>query len=174
MSTGNRAVLKLHRAGGFGTQKINSHWKTSMQSQALPPQWRELQMSARQVRTLAWAPYSGFFVGAALLTKSGEIISGCNVENASYGLTICAERTAVCRAVAMGIREFSAICVTLAGNPVPCGSCRQFLCEFNPEMLVLLDCADHAEETPPECVLLSDLLPRTFQLKSVDLPANPR
>jgi len=145
-----------------------------MQSQALPQEWRQLQMSARQVRTLAWAPYSGFSVGAALLTRSGEIISGCNVENASYGLTICAERTAVCRAVAMGIREFSAICVTLAGNAVPCGSCRQFLCEFNPEMLVLFDNADHPEGTPPECVLLSDLLPRFFQLKADAVTANSR
>ncbi len=135
-----------------------------MSTPDLPIQWPTLQMQARQVRQHAWAPYSRFSVGAALLTNSGEIITGCNVENASYGLTICAERAAVCRAIAMGFRDFSAICITLPGIPVPCGSCRQFLTEFNPTMLVLLDSLDQPAGTPPECVLLSELLPRAFYL----------
>lgn len=135
-----------------------------MSTPPLPTQWLTLQMHARQVRQHAWAPYSQFSVGAALLTNSGEIITGCNVENASYGLTICAERAAVCRAIAMGLRDFSAICITLPGIPVPCGSCRQFLTEFNPAMLVLLDSLDQPAGNPPECVLLSELLPRAFSL----------
>jgi cytidine deaminase len=141
----------------------------------LPSQWQTLQTHARQVRQHAWAPYSRFSVGAALLTTIGEIITGCNVENASYGLTICAERAAVCRAIAMGLRDFSAICITLPGIPVPCGSCRQFLTEFNPEMLVLLDSLDQPAGTPPECVLLSELLPRAFSLNHNDArpPADP-
>lgn len=130
----------------------------------LPGCWRDLQAASRSVRSLAWAPYSKFSVGAALLTDSGEIITGCNVENASYGLTICAERVAVCRAVASGFRRFSAICVSLTGMPVPCGACRQFLVEFNPEMLVLLDDANEPDGTKPEVVVLSKLLPRAFRL----------
>ena len=74
-----------------------------------------------------------------MLTSDGRIVVGCNVENASYGLTVCAERVAICSAIAQGCSSFSAICVSLAGVPVPCGACRQFLFEFNPEMFVLLD-----------------------------------
>lgn len=131
---------------------------------SLPAHWRELQFAARGVRQLAWAPYSGFFVGAALLTETGEIISGCNIENASYGLTICAERAAVCRAIAMGHRQFQAICISLAGNPVPCGACRQFLMEFGSNLQVLLDSTDEPEGSAPEVVYLHELLPRAFQL----------
>lgn len=136
-----------------------------MQTMPLPTSWPQLQQAARSVRRLAWAPYSKFQVGAALLTESGEIISGCNVENASLGLTICAERTAVCQAIAQGFREFSAICVSLSGNPVPCGACRQFLLEFNPQILVLLDNTDHPDGTLPDCVSLESLLPRAFRLE---------
>ena len=111
----------------------------------------------------AYAPYSGFPVGAALLTESGEIITGCNVENASYGLTICAERVTMCSAVAAGASHPEVMCVSLAGEPMPCGSCRQFLCEFNPELLLLLDRID--SDDLPECVRLSTLLPRAFRLE---------
>ncbi len=131
---------------------------------ALPSNWQELQLASRDARSNAWAPYSKFQVGAALLTTTGEIITGCNVENASYGLTICAERVAVCRAVAMGLRKFSAICISLTGVPVPCGACRQFLVEFNPDLVVLLDDADKPPGTEPEVMVLSDLLPRAFRL----------
>lgn len=131
----------------------------------LPTRWPELQHASRHVQTLAWAPYSGFHVGAALLTDCGQIIAGCNVENSSFGLTICAERTAVCRAIASGYRQFSAICISLPGNPVPCGGCRQFLMEFNPQLAVLLDNTDQPIGTTPECVSLTTLLPRAFRFE---------
>ena len=128
------------------------------------PRWRELQTAARAARGNAWAPYSRYQVGAAVLASDGRIFVGCNVENASYGLTICAERVAICTAIAQGCASFSAICVSLTGIPVPCGACRQFLVEFNPEMMVLLDDVDHTVDMPPELVHLSELLPRAFRL----------
>lgn len=132
----------------------------------LPKQWRELRDASRRVRELAYAPYSEFFVGAALETSSGRIFAGCNVENASYGGTICAERVAVGNAVAAGEREINAVCISLTGVPVPCGICRQFLYEFNPEMLVLLDDLSKGPiDEPPECLVLSELLPRGFRLE---------
>ena len=107
----------------------------------------------------AYAPYSGFPVGAALLTESGEVITGCNVENASYGLTMCAERVAVFRAVAEGHRKFTAIALSVPGGGAPCGACRQVLNEFNPDLTVLIGDENgtlHHELT------LSDLLPHSF------------
>ncbi len=97
-----------------------------------------LMQEARRARRMAYAPYSRFPVGAALLTKSGKIFLGCNVENASYGLTTCAERTAVFAAITAGERDFTAIAITAregSGAP-PCGSCRQVLQEFAPGMWV--------------------------------------
>ena len=97
-----------------------------------------LMEEARRARRMAYAPYSRFPVGAALLTSTGRIFLGCNVENASYGLTTCAERAAVFAAVVAGEREFAAIAVTARegrGAP-PCGSCRQVLQEFSPGMWV--------------------------------------
>jgi len=93
---------------------------------------------AERARSMAHAPYSRFPVGAALLTEGGRVFHGCNVENASYGLTTCAERAAVFTAVGAGERRFSAIAVTARegrGAP-PCGSCRQVLQEFSPGMWV--------------------------------------
>jgi cytidine deaminase len=94
--------------------------------------------AAEHARRLAHAPYSKFPVGAALLTRSGRVITGCNVENASYGLGICAERAAVFRAVAEGERDFVAIAVTgKAGVAAqPCGACRQVLHEFAPDLIM--------------------------------------
>lgn len=128
------------------------------------PKWTALRDAARKVRENAWAPYSKYHVGAAVLTDSGAIFTGCNVENASYGLTICAERVAMCSAVAEGHRSFRAICISLTGVPVPCGACCQFLMEFSPQLPVLLDNLDAAGSTAPEVVLLSELLPRAFRL----------
>ncbi len=128
------------------------------------PEWVALRDAARTVREKAWAPYSKYHVGAAVLTDTGVIFTGCNVENASYGLTICAERVAICSAVALGHRRFRAICISLTGVPVPCGACRQFLMEFSPELPVLLDNLDSPRCTDPEVVLLSELLPRAFRL----------
>jgi cytidine deaminase len=96
--------------------------------------------AAIQARERAYVPYSGYKVGAALLCKSGKIYTGCNVENASYGASICAERTAAVKAVSEGEQQFVAMAV-VADGPVPgspCGICRQFLYEFNPKLSLIL------------------------------------
>lgn len=96
--------------------------------------WEALAKCAWAARRRAYAPYSGFAVGAAVLGNSGEIFSGCNIENSSLGLTICAERVAVSTAVQAGCCQFAAMAmVAETDSPVaPCGACRQFLAEFNP------------------------------------------
>lgn len=122
----------------------------------------ELIDAARQCRQLAHAPYSKFLVGAALLTESGHIVSGCNVENASYGLTVCAERNAVFAAVASGHRHFQAIALVTKGGVTPCGACRQVLAEFCndlPILIVDVDRPDQVHETS-----LVALLPSRFSL----------
>ena len=93
---------------------------------------QELLTAAAAARLAAYAPYSHFQVGAALLAKDGRIFTGCNVENLSYGLTICAERNAIFSAVAAGVREFEAIAIVAdTREPVsPCGACRQVMAEF--------------------------------------------
>ena len=95
---------------------------------------------AKQAREQAYAPYSGFAVGAALLAASGNIYTGCNVENASYGATICAERVAAANAVSAGERRFSAIAVVSNSEEPwpPCGVCRQVLSEFGSDMTVIM------------------------------------
>jgi cytidine deaminase len=105
-------------------------------------QQQALISAALGARKQAHAPYSNFYVGAALLTASGKIITGCNVENASYGLTICAERVAIGTAVAAGEGEFVAMAVATAGGHSPCGACRQVIVEFAPELPILLVDAD--------------------------------
>ena len=118
-----------------------------------------LLSAARDVRERAYAPYSNFAVGAALDTGDGNVFLGCNVENASYGLTICAERSAVCAAVAAGYRHFQAIAIAGPDGALtsPCGACRQVLVEFNPEMTVLFT-------TPhgPVVTTAAELLPHSF------------
>lgn len=103
-----------------------------------------LLAAAREAAERAYAPYSRLRVGAALLAADGRIFSACNVENASFGLSICAERAAVFKAVSEGVRRFAAVAVTLRGlRPVPpCGACCQVLAEFNPAMQVVLPGAD--------------------------------
>ncbi len=119
-----------------------------------------LVAAAVEARGRAYAPYSGFMVGAALLSKGGRVFTGCNVENVSYGLTVCAERVALFKAVSEGVREFEAIAVACGDAPCsPCGACRQVLYEFAPALKVIL--AD-GEGRWWEVVSLSDLLPRGF------------
>jgi len=103
---------------------------------------KELIAMAAEARKAAYAPYSHYLVGAALMTASGKVYTGCNVENASYGMTICAERTAVVKAVSAGEREFTAIAVVTEDGGTPCGACRQVLSEFGPKMKVLVADAD--------------------------------
>ena len=119
---------------------------------------KELLNEARVVRERAHAPYSRFAVGAALLTKGGRVFTGCNVENISFGLTICAERNAVFAAVAAGEREFAKIAIVAdSKTPVtPCGACRQVLAEFSGDLEIW--CANLEGETFQST--LAELLPR--------------
>ena len=118
----------------------------------------ELIDLAKQVRKKAYAPYSHYKVGAALLGKSGKIYTGCNVENASYGHTVCAERTAVVKAVSEGEREFEAVAVVTKNGGSPCGACRQVLSEFSPELIIYI--ADKNGEY--RTTTLKQLLPDSF------------
>jgi cytidine deaminase len=105
----------------------------------LTPELREkLVETALQARQWAYAPYSKYTVGAALLTASGKIYEGVNIENAAYPVTICAERVAVFKAVSEGERDFKAIVVATENGGSPCGSCRQVLAEFGVETVVLI------------------------------------
>lgn len=115
--------------------------------------------AALEVRERAYVPYSGYAVGAALLTSDGQIMTGCNVENAAYGPTICAERTAVVKAVSEGQRDFEAIAVVTANGGSPCGVCRQVMYEFAPNLLVII--GDESGRILTE-MHLSELLPRGF------------
>jgi cytidine deaminase len=124
--------------------------------------WNKLISAARDVREHAYAPFSKFRVGAAILTADGAIFAGCNVENSSYGLTICAERAAVLNAISRGSRDFVAIAVFSESIPParPCGACRQVLYEFNPEMEIA--CASPAGAI--DKFRLLDIFPEGFCL----------
>lgn len=123
---------------------------------------RQLVRAAARARRMAVAPYSRFQVGAALLTRRGEIITGANVESASYGLTCCAERVALFQALTGGKREFVAIAVVAAapGGPMPCGACRQLLAEYAPAAVVWV--ADSRKLTGIREFAVKDLLPAAF------------
>lgn len=123
--------------------------------------WEELKEVAERAMARAYAPYSGFRVGAALECEDGTIFEGTNVENSSYGLTICAERAAVLAAVTRGRRQFRRIAIrTEADEPVaPCGACRQVLAEFAPDVQVLSVYSGGQMEWT-----LGDLLPVPFHL----------
>lgn len=114
---------------------------------------------AIEAQSKAYTPYSKYNVGAAILTKSGKIYSGCNIENASYGLCNCAERTAIFKAVSDGEREFVAIIVATKDGGTPCGACRQVLNEFNPDMHVFT-INENKEVT--HSFTLEQILPHSF------------
>lgn len=122
-----------------------------------------LVRAATAARDQAYVPYSHFAVGAALVTEDGRVYTGCNVENASYGLTICAERNAVFHAVAEGSRRISAIAVVTTNGVAPCGACRQVLAEFGPDMTVAI--ADTSGGL--QVLYLTDLLPCAFGPKDL-------
>ena len=135
-----------------------------------PAQVEQLRTAALEVRLRAFAPYSQFLVGAAILDRSGRIISGANVENVSYGLTICAERVAACTAVTSGHRDWEAIAIASRGGVTPCGACRQFLNEFASKLTILLIDADTRLVT---CRTSLDLLlPGAFKFLKEEI--NPR
>lgn len=115
---------------------------------------------ALQVRRHAYAPYSQYQVGAALLASSGKMYDGVNVENAAFPVTICAERVAVFKAISEGEREFTAIAVATVNGVMPCGSCRQVLAEFGLETLVI---AVDGEGNICHESAVGDLLPGAFQ-----------
>ena len=125
-------------------------------------QWQQLADAARAASARAYCPYSAFPVGAAVLTAEGAIVSGCNVENASSGLTVCAERNAIARAVAEGAKAIVAVAVyTPTLEPVtPCGACRQVIAEFGRDVAIRSTCSgpDRADHT------LDELLPHGFTL----------
>ena len=120
----------------------------------------DLVAAARAVREHAAADYSGFKVGAALETRGGAIITGCNVENATYGLTVCAERVAVFKAISEGHREFTRIAIVAdTDSPTPpCGACRQILWEFGGDIEVILANLKDVKAT----LRMKDLLPLPF------------
>lgn len=134
--------------------------------------WFMLLAAARKAAEAAYCPYSGYAVGAALQTADGRVFTGCNVENASYGMTLCAERVAVVSAVAAGAREGAALALAAgeARPASPCGACLQVLAEFcPPEMAIvcttLTPVAQHADASEaPLCTTLGTLLPSQFRL----------
>ena len=126
-----------------------------------------LIQAAVEARDQAYAPHSHFYVGAALLLSDGEIVTGCNVENASYALTLCAERVAASAAIAAGYRSWSAIAIASVGGAMPCGACRQFLAEFGADVsVVVIDILDGRRSVRQ----LSQLLPEAFN--GTNLPSH--
>jgi cytidine deaminase len=125
--------------------------------------WQPLVDAALAAQARAYAPYSHFPVGAALLADDGTIVAGCNVENASLGLTLCAERVALAAAVTQGLHHFRALVVASDGDPAaaPCGLCRQTLIEFADDLPILL-VNRQGERTE---VRLAELVPRPFHLR---------
>lgn len=126
---------------------------------------RELALKARESRKMAHAPYSGFHVGSALLTAEGKIYTGCNVENSSYSLTNCAERTALFKAISEGERKFRAIAVA-SDSPdflPPCGACRQVIADLCGDIdVVMIDKEDTIKIVP-----ISELLPMAFNADQI-------
>lgn len=128
--------------------------------------YQQLIETAFSMLNHAYCPYSHFPVGAALLCRDGTVFTGCNIENAAYGSTICAERTALVKAVSEGYRDFALIAI--AGNSDdycwPCGACRQMLFEFAPDLLVLAARRDRQFTSLP----LRQLLPHAFGPETLD------
>lgn len=127
---------------------------------------KDLIETAKNAREKAHAPFSKFKVGAALRTKSGEIFTGCNIENASYSLTLCAERVAIFKAISEGETEFAEIAVAADTDELtpPCGPCRQIIWEFCGDIPVVMTNLKGETET----VQMSELLPRAFDAKFLE------
>lgn len=126
-------------------------------------EYKELFRMADRVKENAYVPFSKFQVGAALLTENGQVFTGVNVENSSYGGTICAERAAFVKAISEGERRFSAIAIASSGGEaLPCGICRQFMYEFCPELDVITGKDENSLRVQP----LNHLLPEGFRLET--------
>lgn len=139
--------------------------KQTLHSSPLSPELRrQLIEQASVARQQAYVPYSKYPVGAAILTASGEVFTGCNIEIASYGATSCGERTAAFKAVSEGERDFAAVAVVTSNGAAPCGICRQVLYEFGPDMIVIM--ADKDGQVVWEGPL-TDLLPYGFGPKKL-------
>lgn len=124
-----------------------------------PQEVRDLLQAARRAREQSYSPYSRYKVGAAILSSDGRIFSGTNVENASFGLTVCAERIAIFKGVSEGVRQLKAIAVVSTGSAkaYPCGACRQVIQEFGESSLVIVERKGRVQKVP-----LTDLLPHPF------------
>jgi len=121
-------------------------------------QWIELLKLASEAREFSYSPYSHYKVGAALLTTTGKIYRGCNIENAGYSSSVCAERTAIFKAVSEGDLNFAAIAVVTINGGAPCGVCRQVMREFAPNLTIIIsDIEGHYQ-----VLTLPDLLPHSF------------
>ena len=125
--------------------------------------YKDLAMEAREARKKAYAPYSKYKVGAAVLTAQGNVYTGSNVENSSYGLSMCAERVALFKAVSQGEVEIKAVAIVAEADVSPCGACRQVLFEFAPEAdVITLSSTGEVEVTK-----VKDFLPKAFALKKL-------
>lgn len=133
--------------------------KITQSDHSLPAdQWDDLLAEAIEAREFAYAPYSNYKVGAALSTRGGRIYRGCNIENAAYSPSTCAERTAIFKAITEGVREFEAIAVVTSDGGAPCGVCRQVMREFAPNLTVIIgDLAGNYQ-----VYRLPELLPDSF------------
>ena len=123
---------------------------------------RELIDKAKEALKYSYSPYSRFAVGAALLSADGQVFTGCNIENASFGATNCAERTAIFKAVSEGIKDFTAIAVVCSGSQpaYPCGICRQVMSEFfNPDTRIIVEDGDGLRT-----YTMTEILPKSFSL----------
>lgn len=133
----------------------------------MQPADRELIEAALQARDRAYAPYSRFRVGAALRTANGRIIVGCNVENASYGLSLCAERNAIFSMIAVGERTIDQLALACPGGGTPCGACRQVMAEFGLDYEILVIDAEYrdVENSVRRRYRVDELLPDAFRLE---------
>ncbi len=123
---------------------------------------KELYDKAEEAMLFSYSPYSNYKIGAAVLTKCGKVFTGCNIENASYGATICGERTALVKAISEGNKEFEAIAIAGSDESVPsfpCGICRQFIFEFGSDIRIILK-----ERGKLKTYTISELLPKGFKL----------
>lgn len=129
-------------------------------------QWNDLFKQAVAAREYSYSPYSHYKVGAALLTKSGKVFAGCNIENAGYTASVCAERTAIFKAVSQGEVDFVAIAVATSNGGAPCGICRQVMREFAPNLIIIFGDI----QGNYQALTLPDLLPHSFGPENLPRP----